>query len=138
MGRLTFVTAIPLLGVAVAAFNLWIMTMGGGAQSAVAGAQIAAPIFVLHTASGGLWTVSVADLLLAGALIAFFLDLVKSAADRRWAIVNHGLSMALFIICLVEMLLAPAFANSSFFLVTLMVLLDVLAGFIVTFAGTAD
>ena len=56
-------------------------------------------------------------------------------ADRRWAIVNHALSMALFVGCLVEILLAPAFANSCFFLVTLMVLLDVLAGFIVTFSG---
>jgi hypothetical protein len=38
----------------------------------------------------------------------------------------------LFILCLVEFLLFPAFATSTFFLVTLMVLLDVLAGFIVT------
>jgi hypothetical protein len=48
------------------------------------------------------------------------------------AIINHALSMALFIICLVELLLASAFATSTFFLITLMVLLDVLAGFIVT------
>ena len=32
------------------------------------------------------------------------------------------------------MLLAPAFATSTFFLITLMVLLDLVAGFIVTVA----
>jgi hypothetical protein len=36
------------------------------------------------------------------------------------------------LLCLVEFLLAPAFATSTFFLLSLMVLLDVLAGFIVT------
>jgi uncharacterized membrane protein len=36
----------------------------------------------------------------------------------------------------VEFLLFPAFATSSFFLLTLMVLLDVLAGFIVTIVAS--
>ena len=40
--------------------------------------------------------------------------------------------MLLFVALLVELLLLPAFATSTFFLITLMVLLDVLAGFIVT------
>jgi hypothetical protein len=52
------------------------------------------------------------------------------------AIVNHALSMLLFIVCLVEFLLFSAFATSTFFLVTLMVLLDVLAGFIVTIVAS--
>ncbi len=37
--------------------------------------------------------------------------------------------MILFIVCLVEFLLFGACATSTFFLITLMVLLDVLAGF---------
>ena len=40
--------------------------------------------------------------------------------------------MIVFIVCLVEFLLVPAFATSVFFLITAMTLLDVLAGFIVT------
>ena len=61
-----------------------------------------------------------------------FIELLKSTTSRRTAIVNHALSMLLFVACLVEFLLAPAFATSTFFLLTVMVLLDVLAGFIVT------
>jgi hypothetical protein len=44
--------------------------------------------------------------------------------------------MILFIFCLVEFLLARAFSTSAFFLLTAMVLLDVLAGFIVTIAAS--
>ena len=44
--------------------------------------------------------------------------------------------MILFIICLVEFLLFRAFATSAFFLLTTMVLLDVLAGFIVTIVAS--
>jgi hypothetical protein len=61
-----------------------------------------------------------------------FVELLKSTNSRGAAIINHALSMLLFIVCLMEFLLAPAFATSTFFLITLMVLLDVLAGFIVT------
>ena len=61
-----------------------------------------------------------------------FVELIKATHTGTSAIINHGLSLILFIVCLVEFLLAPAFATSVFFLLTLMVLLDVLAGFIVT------
>ena len=64
--------------------------------------------------------------------MVLFVELLKSTTSRRIAIINHSLSMVLFILCLVEFLLFPAFATSTFFLITLMVLLDVLAGFIVT------
>ncbi len=82
--------------------------------------------------SGAGWAVSLADLLLAASLVVLFVELLKSANSKRLAIVNHSLSMVLFIVCLVEFLLLPAFATSTFFLLALMVLLDVLAGFIVT------
>ena len=61
---------------------------------------------------------------------------MNSTTSHRVVIINHALSMMLFVACLVEFLLAPAFATSTFFLLTLMVVLDVLAGFIVTIAST--
>jgi len=48
---------------------------------------------------------------------------------------NHAFSMILFIVCIVEFLMFPAFATSVFFLVMLMCLLDVMAGFMVTIAA---
>ncbi len=127
--------AAPLLILPVGAYNLFVATLAGGLTSTAANAAITSALFRLRTAPGGLWPVSVADLLIAAGLIVLFVELLKSAADRRVAIANHALSMALFVGCLVELLLAPACATSTFFLLTLMVLLDVLAGFVVTLAA---
>jgi len=102
--------AIPLMILPVAAYNLLVATVGGGMRSSIAHERITAPLFELRTAPGGVWPVSAADLLIAAALVA------------------------LFVVCLVELLLAAACATSTFFLITLMVLLDVLAGFILHIA----
>jgi hypothetical protein len=64
--------------------------------------------------------------------VVLFFELVRATNTNKVAIINHSLSMILFIICLVEFLLVPGFATSTFFILTTMTLLDVLAGFIVT------
>lgn len=124
--------AFPLLAVPVLLYNLLLLTMSGGFQSADASAQLSCALFTIHTTSGGLWPVSLGDLFLAGALVVLFIELLKSTNSRNVAIINHSLSMILFVVCLVELLLLRGFATSVFFLISLMVLLDVLAGFIVT------
>lgn len=125
--------AIPLLALPVLAYNLIALAaLSEGFGSADADLRMAEPLFAVPMASGGVWPVNLGDLLLAASLVVLFIELLKSANSRRTAIVNHALSMLVFVVCLVEFLLAPAFATSTFFLITLMVLLDVLAGFIVT------
>jgi hypothetical protein len=128
--------AFPLLALPVLFYNLVLLTMRGGVQSPDASAQLACPLFTLNMASGGLWTVTLGDLFLAGSLVMLFIELLKSTDSRRVAIINHSLSMILFVVCLVELLLLRGFATSVFFLVSLMVLLDVMAGFIVTIAAS--
>ena len=124
--------ALPLLALPVILYNLLMVALVGGVRAADAAARLSAPLFTVAIASHATWTVSLGDLLLMGALVVLFVELLKSASSHQVAIINHSLSMILFIACLVEFLLFPAFATSAFFLLTLMVLLDVLAGFIVT------
>jgi len=124
--------AIPLLLLPVLAYNLIALTLQGGLQAVDADARMSQQLFSMRMTSHIDWMVSLGDLLLAASLVVLFVELLKSTTSRRIAIVNHALSMVLFIVCLVEFLLAPACATSVFFLITLMVLLDVLAGFIVT------
>lgn len=125
--------AFPLLALVVLIYNLVAaVTLTGGLHATDAAAQLGQQLFVIHMTSGALWPVSLGDLLLVGGLVVLFTELLKSTTSRRVAIINHSLSMILFIVCLVEFLLFQAFATSTFFLITLMVLLDVLAGFIVT------
>ena len=125
--------AIPLLVVPVVIYNLVIL-LGGSAPDAVLGqaSVLSEVLFRVPMTSGAVWSISVGDLILFLSLILLFVELLKSTSSPRVAIVNHALSMALFVVCLVEFLLLPGFAGSVFFLILTMVLLDVLAGFIVT------
>jgi len=125
----------PLMIAPVIVYNLFALTLPGGLKSRVAHASLTQPLMRLTTAGGGAWPISPGDLLLAAALVVLFLELVKSTASRRLTVVNHVLSMLLFATCLAEMLLAAACATSTFFLIALMVLLDVLAGFMVREGG---
>lgn len=124
--------ALPLLALPVLIYNLFALTLVGGLQAIDANARLLTPLFTLRMTSHVDWPVTLGDLLLVIALVVLFVELLKSTNSRGAAIINHALSMLLFIVCLMEFLLAPAFATSTFFLITLMVLLDVLAGFIVT------
>ena len=126
----------PLLALPVLIYNLLALTLAGGFSGVDAPARMSMQLFTVRTASRAVWAITLGDLLLTVALIVLFVELLKSTASRQVAIINHSLSMVLFIVCLVEFLLFPAFATSAFFLLTLMVLLDVLAGFIVTIVAS--
>jgi hypothetical protein len=126
------IAAIPLLALPVLIYNAIVLTLPGGFTSIDAATRMDQQLFAVTMTSHIDWSVGLGDLLLAAALVVLFIELLKSTTSRRIAIVNHALSLLLFIVCLVEFLLAPAFATSTFFLLSLMTLLDVLAGFIVT------
>jgi hypothetical protein len=127
--------ALPLLALPVLAYNLIALTFVGGFKSLEASPRLTQALFAVPMTSKAPWPVSLGDILLTAALVILFIELLKSTTSRSAAIINHSLSMVLFILCLVEFLLAPAFATSTFFLITVMVLLDVLAGFIMTIAS---
>ena len=129
------IAAFPLLALIVLIYDLVALSIGG-MRTTTAQDQLSQPLFSVHMASGAVWTVGLGDMLLATALVLLFVELLKSTSSPRVAILNHSLSMMLFIVCLVEFLLFGACATSTFFLITLMVLLDVLAGFIVTIVAS--
>ncbi len=78
------------------------------------------------------WSVTSGDVLVVISLVLLFIELLKSTSTGTSAIFNHALSMLVFIICLVEFLLGPGFATTTFFMIMVMSLLDVLAGVVVT------
>ena len=129
--------ALPLLALPVLFYNFVVLVMlPGGYRSVQANDYMTRPLFVAPMASGGRWPVTLADMLVFAALVILFIELLKSTTSQRVVIINHSLSMLLFIVCLVEFLLSRAFSTSAFFLLTSMVLLDVLAGFIVTIVAS--
>ena len=125
--------AIPLLLIPVILYNIVVLFgASGNVGMAQADAILRDPLFSIPMASGAQWNVGSGDLILFLGLILLFFELIKSTSSQKVAIVNHALSMVLFIVVLVEFLLIRGFATSTFFLIVVMILLDVLAGFIVT------
>lgn len=107
--------AIPLLIVPVVIYNLVILLGGAGADPLLGPTAVLGEVLLrVPMTSGAVWSISVGDLILFLSLILLFVELLKSTSSQRVAIVNHALSMALFVICLVEFLLLPGFAGSVF------------------------
>ena len=133
--------ALPLLAIPVVFYTLVVMfamTGEGGVAAVGADAALREALFTIPMASGASWTVGIGDLIVLLALILLFFELLKSTSSQRVAIINHALSLILLVVCLAAFLLGRGFATSTFFLLTVMVMLDVLAGFIVTIMGRKD
>jgi hypothetical protein len=126
--------AMPLLAIPVILYNIVAFTaMISGADSGGAYAAMTSPWFQIPMPSHGtVWNVSVGDVILLGGLVCLFFELIKSTASDQLAIINHSLSLVVFLVALIEFLLIPTFATSTFFLLSMMALMDVVAGFIVT------
>ena len=126
--RKTMFGAFPLLALPVLAYNLIALTLAGGFGAIDAGDKIVVALFKIRAASGGMWAVSPADLLLSASLVVLFIELIKSTYTSSSQMVDHGLSMLVFIACLVEFLLQPKATTSVFFFIMTAALVDVVAG----------
>ncbi len=126
----------PLILIPVLTYNIWAFGATATSNAGDGGASVRQHLqdqwLSIPMASNVAWTVSFGDVLMLMALILLFIELLKSTSTGTAAIFNHALSMLVFIICLVEFLLHPAFATSVFFIILVMALLDVLAGVVVT------
>lgn len=122
----------PLLTIPVIIYNLLAFGFSdGGDPTRTMAAQIMTPIMSIPMV-GAVWQISAGDLLLMLALVFFFAEVLKSTSTGASTIMNHAVSMIVFIVCLIEFLLLKNFATSTFFFLTVMSLLDVLAGVVVT------
>ena len=125
-------TAFPLLLIPVLVYNIYAWSTLTGVAAVDADASLRSALIAVNMPSGGVWGIGVGDLLVFFSLTLLFFELLKSTSSRKVAIVNHAPSMVIFVLCLIEFLLFRSFATSTFFLITVMVFLDVMAGFIVT------
>jgi len=96
------------------------------------GPDLGSTLFSLDMMSGAVWTFTVADLFLVVGLILLFVEIVRATGTSQSSIINHGLSMLVFVLCLVAFIVVPEAATSTFFFITALALVDVVAGFSVT------
>lgn len=91
-----------------------------------------AEIARLPMISGADWVIRVRDVLIAATMLLLFVEILKATRIGGNSLVDHALSTIVFIICLIEFLVVPEAATSLFFFITLVTLIDVIAGFSVT------
>ena len=81
------------------------------------------------------WNASTADVLLAIAFVCLYVEIFKATRTSRAVILDHGLSIAVFVMFLVEFLLMPEAGTSLFFHLMMVAMIDVIAGLTVTLTG---
>jgi hypothetical protein len=86
----------------------------------------------VHMISGGDWTMTAGDLLVMLAILLLTGEILKSTRIGIRTVVDHALSLILFLGMLVEFLLVKQAATATFFLLMVISFVDVLGGFAVT------
>ena len=86
----------------------------------------------VHMVSGGEWTMSTGEMLIALAVLLLTGEVLKSTRIGIRTVVDHALSLVLFLVMLVEFLLVQRAASGTFFLLLVIGFVDVLGGFAVT------
>ncbi len=92
------------------------------------------PLFKVQLPSGLFWYPTMNDVLLLFAVIVLYVELIKSARAPAGSLMEHLLSMFVFCAFLVEFLVHKSAGTSAFLIVTMLALIDVVAGFMLASA----
>ena len=114
--------AFPFLALLVIAYNALIVF--GSRPTGVVVGEARLP-------SGDLWSISTGDVFVVTALVLLFVELV-SAGARTVSLINHALSLIVLLVCVVEFLLVQGCGTPEFLFITLIVAVDVVAGYSVS------
>jgi hypothetical protein len=119
----TWLVGFPLLLIPFAIYNIVALLFR---------VDLLAPLFTVRMLSGGVWNVSFSDILLVIGILMLFVEVLKSTRIGNRSIVDHMLSLILLLAMLGEFVMVQAAATSTFFLLSAMSLVDVIAGFSIT------
>jgi hypothetical protein len=119
-----FVLGFPLLLIPFAIYNIIAFLMPGVTWTGV--------VATVHMVSGADWTMSAGDILIALAVVLLCGEVMKSTRIGIRTVVDHSLSLILFLGMLVEFILVKQAATATFFLLLVVSFIDVLGGFAVT------
>ncbi|MEP9352408.1 hypothetical protein ABLE93_02290 [Xanthobacter sp. KR7-65] len=117
-------TPVPLLIVPLALYNIIVFLMPGTEWSTV--------LTTVSMLSGAEWTISMAEAFVVLSLVFLFFEILKSTRITSRSIIDHMLSMLVFVAGMAEFLLVRQAGNSVFAILLCIMLLDVVAGFSVS------
>ena len=117
--------AIPLFAIPLVIYNLMMLT--GAIQPALAG-----ELFSFDLISGARWVFTAHDAFMAGGVLILYFEIFKSTRTGVSSVLDHTLSTLVFVVFLIEFLTVAGCGTSTFFVLGLMALLDVISGFTVS------
>jgi hypothetical protein len=88
----------------------------------------AEPLFKVMLVSGVEWPVTLRDMLLALGVLMLMFEVIKGARPGAKYLMDHLLSLIVFGAAAAEFVLWPRFGTSTYFLLTLLALVDFLSG----------
>jgi hypothetical protein len=115
--------ALPLIVIAFILYNV-IVLLGGPDPNGTLTTKIFSIPMIKAT-----WVFTWGDFILLLTLILLFIELLKSTYTSTASLLDHGLSMLVFVVCLIEFIIVPQAATSVFFLIMVATLIDVVAGY---------
>ncbi len=119
-----FALGFPLLLVPFAIFNIIAFLMPGLSWTGA--------LTTVHMVSGSEWSMSIGDMLIGFAIVVLFGEMMKATRIGIRTVVDHGLSLLLFLVMLVEFILVKQAATATFFLLLIIGIVDVMGGFAIT------
>lgn len=129
-----WLTIIPFMGIPVLIYLLIALFSPGTSETNAPAivARLDAAMFGMPMISGSTWRFRLGDLIMLIGLITLAIEIVKSTSTKSTAIANYAASMGLMVVCLIFFLAFSSFSTSVFFFLTMMTVLGVLAGVMVS------
>ncbi|MBK8182540.1 MAG: hypothetical protein IPK63_06375 [Candidatus Competibacteraceae bacterium] len=119
--------SFPLLAIVVVLYSIFALIAPGWLEAVLFGVPLLSGIMLPFR--GG-------DVLLVLGLILLCVEVYRATSSSKGAILNHVLSLVVFIVALIELMVLRQMANMTFFLIVLMAASDVIAGFTVTISSS--
>jgi hypothetical protein len=110
----------PLLLIPLAIYNIVVFLMPG--------VSLAEPLVKLTLMSGAEWPLTLSDMLVTLGVLLLLSEIIKSGRPGAKYFTDHFLSLILFGGAAAEFVLWPRFGTSTYFLLTLLALVDFLSG----------
>lgn len=121
----------PVLLIVIVIYNLLAVAHGLAGNDAMQSFLLREQVS-FHMFSGDVWNYTLGDLLVTLGFVCLFIEIVKATRTTRRELVNHGLSVLIFVITIIEFIVVRGFSTSVFFFILLMSAFDVIAGYTIS------
>lgn len=116
---------VPLLGLLWLAYNASLLL-------GLAPTDLGRPVASVPLPSGTRMEMSLGHILIALGVLALYGEMLKATRIGSASVAEHTLSVVVFVAFLIELVTLPGAGTATFFILTLMSLLDVVAGFAIS------